>query len=69
MEGQSVYVDEMFESISGARGMTPGTMGRANEDINCRCYSSRRIAKLETQLPETMVKGTFDDWQKAKRSV
>jgi hypothetical protein len=72
MEGQSVYVDEEFIMVGHPenRGMTPGNINGPKSgsfNINCRCYSSRRISKLETQLPETMVKGTFEDWQKAKK--
>ena len=67
MEGQTVPVDEMFVGVSGARGMSPGSMGMAEEDINCRCYSSRRISHLEKQVPKQAVKDTFEDWEKAKK--
>lgn len=35
--GQRVAVEEDFESPSGARGPAPGMLGRADEDIQCRC--------------------------------
>lgn len=36
--GQTVGIDEEFE-VGGARGMAPGEMGEADQDINCRCTS------------------------------
>lgn len=68
MEGQTVAVDKDFIGVSGARGKAPGSMGRAEEDINCRCYASRRISHLEKQVPEQAVKDTFEDWEKAKKT-
>lgn len=69
MEGQTVPVDENFVGITGAAGMAPGSLGRAEEDINCRCYASRRISHLEKQVPKQAVKDTFEDWNKKKREV
>lgn len=70
IDGQTVPVDEPFKAISGAVGMSPGSMGRAEEDINCRCYSSRRVSHLEQQVPKRAVKDTFEDWHvKKKRGV
>lgn len=67
MEGQTVPVDEDFIGVTGARGKAPGSMGRAEEDINCRCYSSRRISHLEKQLPYQAAKATYEDWEKMKK--
>lgn len=36
--GQTVGIDEEFD-VGGARGMAPGEMGEADQDINCRCTS------------------------------
>lgn len=68
MEGQTVAVNEMFVGITGAQGLSPGSMGRAEEDINCRCYSSRRISHLEQQVPKQAVKDTFEEWQEKKKT-
>jgi SPP1 gp7 family putative phage head morphogenesis protein len=35
--GQSVPLNETFSLMSGAKGMSPGQTGVAEEDINCRC--------------------------------
>lgn len=37
LDGQQRSIDDDFESESGASGPTPGALGRAEEDINCRC--------------------------------
>lgn len=37
LHGDTVAIDEDFRSPSGARGPAPGNLGRASEDINCRC--------------------------------
>lgn len=39
MNGQIVGIDEDFRSPSGAHGPHPGALGRASEDVNCRCAS------------------------------
>jgi len=36
--GQTVGIDEEYE-VGGTRGMAPGEMGEADQDINCRCTS------------------------------
>lgn len=66
INGQTVMADENFTAISGVSGPVPGSMGRPQEDINCRCYASRRIASIEPQVPEQAVKGTFEDWYESK---
>lgn len=37
LDGQTVRISENFHSASGATGPHPGALGRADEDINCRC--------------------------------
>lgn len=67
MEGQTVPVDKPFVTSQGYQGMSPGSFMVAEMDIQCRCYSSRRIKGLEQQEPEKAGKATFEDWQKMKR--
>lgn len=45
MDGQIVAIDKNFESPSGASGPFPGSMGSAEEDIQCRC-TTISIAKM-----------------------
>lgn len=47
MEGVSCWVDEKFKLPSGATTQYPGGSGVAGEDINCRCYLSYHLQKVE----------------------
>lgn len=38
LDGQTRKLDELFESPTGAKGLSPGNMGSASDDINCRCF-------------------------------
>jgi hypothetical protein len=46
MEGQSVPVNEPFTLPSGVTAMSPGMSGVAGEDINCRCFVSYEVRKI-----------------------
>jgi SPP1 gp7 family putative phage head morphogenesis protein len=71
LDGREVKVEDNFSSSQGGNGPTPGQMGTAADDINCRCTfvirpvgfkpEFRRI-RGEGQVPYT----TYDDWAKAK---
>lgn len=47
MDGITVLADEEFVLPSGAKTMAPGQSGVASEDINCRCYLSYGLQKVE----------------------
>lgn len=47
MDGVTIPVDKEFVLPSGAKTMAPGQSGVAGEDINCRCYLSYGIKKVE----------------------
>nr|WP_314609480.1 phage minor head protein [uncultured Lachnoanaerobaculum sp.] len=47
MEGQSVLVNEPFTLPSGVTAMSPGMSGVAGEDINCRCFVSCEVRKIQ----------------------
>lgn len=68
INGQTVMANENFTAKSGAVGPVPGSMGTASEDVNCRCFASRRIASIEPQVPKQAVKGTFEEWYEKKRA-
>lgn len=51
MEGVTVPVEEEFTLPSGAKTVAPGQSGVAGEDINCRCYLSYGLQKVE-KVPE-----------------
>ena len=73
MDGQIVGVNEYFKSpISGAKGKGPRLMGRASEDINCRCTT---ISVIEDVVPalrrdnetgEIIQNMTYTEWLKTK---
>lgn len=69
MENQTVMVEENFIGISGATGPSPGNLGKAEEDINCRCFAQRKIVRIEPQVPRQAVKGTFEDWEASKKAL
>lgn len=47
MDGVTIPVDEEFTLPSGAKTMAPGQSGVAGEDINCRCYLSYGLQKVQ----------------------
>lgn len=49
MDGVAVKIDEEFILPSGAKTMAPGQSGVAGEDINCRCYLSYELCKVDEE--------------------
>lgn len=47
MDGVEIPVNEIFTLPSGAKTAAPGQSGVAGEDINCRCYLSYKLKKLD----------------------
>ena len=47
MDGVEIPVNEIFTLPSGAKTAAPGQSGVAVEDINCRCYLSYKLKKLD----------------------
>jgi hypothetical protein len=66
MEGQTRKEEEMFVSKLGYLGAAPSMFNHAADDINCRCYASRRVSHLEAVSPEKAQKRTFEDWKEFK---
>lgn len=56
MDGVAIPVDEEFELPSGAKTMAPGQSGVAGEDINCRCYLSYVLKRVEGAQSEFVYK-------------
>jgi hypothetical protein len=69
MEGQTKPETDFFISHLGQQALVPSMFGIAEQDINCRCYASRRVSHIEKQNPEKAIKRTFEDWKKIKGSV
>lgn len=82
LDGQTVEIEEDFVSPSGAKGQGPRLMGRANEDIHCRCTTitivdgirpGSRLAKNETLVNgkivheyESIPYKNYGEWSKSR---
>lgn len=69
LDGQTVGVDEDFVSpISGATGKGPRLMGRASEDINCRCTTIAVVGdikpalRLDNETRKAIQNVTYKEW-------
>ena len=56
MGGITIPVDEEFTLPSGTKTMAPGQSGVAGEDINCRCYLSYGLKKLEKEKQSGIIR-------------
>lgn len=61
MDGICIPVEEEFELPSGAKTYAPGQSGVAGEDINCRCYLSYKLKKLEDLQLKNIENNDEDD--------
>lgn len=69
MDGQIAEIEDDFESpVTGAKGQGPRLMGRASEDINCRCTTITVIdgispeLRLDNETGEVIQNMTYNDW-------
>lgn len=71
LDGKEIGIDEEFISENGGRGLYPGEMGEAADDINCRCAFTItpagfkpdfRRASGEGVIPQT----TYKEWAAEK---
>lgn len=73
LDGQTVDVDDNFVSpITGAKGKGPRLLGRASEDINCRCTTIAVVNGISPELRrdnetgETIQNMTYKEWMESK---
>lgn len=72
LDGQRRKTGEDFVSPSGASGPAPGMLGRAEEDINCRCTLRPIVNGWEPSVRKDMLNKqlipytTYTDWASAK---
>lgn len=69
MEGQKRIAGETFDLIPNGKTKAPGSSGIAQQDINCRCYISWKVLRLEGKAPKEAAKNTeknFKEWEKNK---
>ena len=66
LDGQIVAVDEPFNLGGGRTGAAPGNTGYKEHDINCRCFVTYEIVKIEKKSVEELAGLTFDEWKKER---
>lgn len=73
LDGQTVGIDEEFKSpYSGATGKGPRLLGRASEDINCRCTTIPIVNNIKPELrrdgiaDEPIANMTYKEWATKK---
>jgi len=64
MDGQVVSSDQPFKLGNGITAMTPGQSGRPEHDINCRCFTTYSVERVEKKQHAALAEMTFDQWQK-----
>lgn len=60
-----IPVDQLFTQ-GGASGPCPGQMGTAAQDINCRCFLTYSIDKIEKPDAKELEGMLFDTWMKER---
>jgi len=58
-----LFIHEKFKQGLG-EGDGPGMMGVASHDVNCRCYLSYEIKRIEAKTHEELAKLTYEEWRK-----
>jgi predicted nucleic acid-binding protein len=67
LDGVTLPSDGIFKGVKGS-GPAPGHLGAAAEDINCRCFLTYSIDKLERVPYNNIETATFDKWRQERRS-
>lgn len=63
LNNTTIAVDDDFRGVSG-RGPAPGQLGEAAEDINCRCFLTYSVERVEKPKHDELEDMTFNDWKK-----
>jgi hypothetical protein len=65
LDGKKIPVDENFKGKLG-EGPAPGQMGAAGEDINCRCFLTYSVEKIQKPDAKELENMTFERWKKER---
>lgn len=65
LNGTKIPVDENFKQ-GNAEGPGPGQMGSASQDINCRCFLTYSVEKVEKVDANELDGMTFETWKKER---
>jgi len=68
LNGKRIPVSGIFRQGRGA-GPGPGMMGRPEHDINCRCFLTYTVAKVERKQYNEIESTTFDNWRQNRLKV
>ena len=63
MDGQVVPSDQPFKLGKGVTAMTPGQSGTPENDINCRCFATYSVQRVEKKQHQALADMTFEQWQ------
>lgn len=66
LDGQLVPVDEEFDLGRGKKGKLPGNTGLKEHDINCRCFTTYQIVRVEKKTTADLANMTFEEWRKTR---
>lgn len=62
LNNKTIPIDEEFSDGLG-EGKTPGQLGEAGSDINCRCFLTYSIEKIEKRKYNEIEEYTFERWK------
>lgn len=65
LNNKTIETHEMFDDGLG-RGLAPGQLGAAGSDINCRCFLTYQIARIEKPQHKELENMAFDRWEKER---
>jgi hypothetical protein len=65
LDGKKIPVDQNFKGKLG-EGPAPGQMGAAGEDINCRCFITYSVEKIQKPDAKELENMTFEQWKKER---
>lgn len=63
LDGQVVPSDQSFKLGNGITAMTPGQSGTPQNDINCRCFATYSVERVEKKQHAALADMTFEQWQ------
>ena len=66
MDGQTVKADEQFNLGRGIKADAPGTSGVAAHDINCRCFVTYQVERVEKKAHQELADMTLEQWRKVR---
>lgn len=75
LDGTKVDIYENFVSPTGAEGLIPGSMGKAEDDVNCRCALRYEIVGYEPSVRRARDKDgkgiiiphkSYEEWYESK---